>query len=148
MVYIIYGFDHPRSPGVHYFCGVFQKKEVAQEYLASIPEDYRKNCRMEGYPGFSYPLYLIEEDFHREPAAPITREALAKKMTMMAKVDDEDYEYFNYYLFVDDYRGFIPGEDCLGMTDHHHVDNHHIQCRLDDALERQEKRAIDRAASL
>lgn len=148
MTYIIYSYDHPRSPGVHYFCGVFQKEEVAKEYLASISDEYRKNCRLESFSEFSYPLYLIEEDFYQKPAIPITRADLAKKMAMMPKVDDENHEYFNYYLFVDDYRGIIPGEDCLGMTDHHHVDNHHIQCKLNASLERQENRAIDRAASL
>jgi hypothetical protein len=144
-MFIVYGYDHPRGPNIHYASGIFLRREDAEAYMASVPPEVCKTQRLEEIPQKEYPLYLIEEDFHKSPARPITRHELAIKMAMMPKVADEDHVYFNIYLFQEDYRGIRPGEDCMGSTNHTHVDNDYIIWSLDGCMEEGERPDIQRA---
>lgn len=146
MIHIIYSKLNDRCPAEYHFCGVFKEEQEAKNYMASLPP--ANECRLQTFPEFHYPLYLIEKDFKKAAAIPISREDLAREMAKVSRVDDEDHVYFNYYRFVEDYRGIVPGERYWTMTDHHHVDNDMIMWRLEAALEREEAQAIDLACRL
>lgn len=142
MVHIVYAYDHPKGPGIHYFSGIFREKEDADAYFNGLAPEYKTKSRIESFPEFNYPLYLIEKDFRRGPAVPITRDGLAYEMAIASKFDlPDDHEHFNYYLFLEDYRGVVPGEDNMGSTDHHHVDTDQIMWMIKHSLQVREVQA-------
>lgn len=142
MIHIVYAYDHPKGPGIHYFSGIFGNQKDAEDYLASLAPEYKTRSRIESFPDFDYPLYLIEKNFREGPAVPITRENLAHEMAVVHKLGlPDDHEHFNYYLFLEDYRGVVPGQDNMGNTDHHHVDTDQIKWLIHHSLEVREVQA-------
>jgi len=140
-MFIIYSFNHPKGPDIHYVSGVFRHRADAEKYLQSIPSSLKNAThRLEEIPETEYPIYFIEEDFRVGPAHPIDRLELARKIAMMPKIEDENHEYFTFYRFMGDYQGRRSGEDYLGTTDHTHVDNDLIIWSLDASIQKGEVR--------
>ena len=140
-MYVVYRYNHPKSPGVHFISAVCRKFKDAKIYLKRIPEELRKTHEIVKLSQKSYPVYFIDKNFYNEPARPVSREMLAEEINLVNKTWDSDHVYFNYYRFEEDYFGVIPGEDNMGSTDHTHVDNDYIVGCIEAAIERGEMTA-------
>jgi len=120
MLHVVYTRNHPLGPKQFNFCGVFMEEATAKDYFAGLPAEY--GCSIQSFPNFTgYPIYLLEHDFKKAPAHPVSLEDLAKEMAMIPKTKNDDHVYFNYYRFVEDYRGIVPGQRYFTITDHYHV---------------------------
>lgn len=108
------------NPQKCWISGVFKKRRDAEE-LGSVPQELGISREVREIPARDYPVLFVE-DFVKCDFIHVTSKELADLLFAFEKVADEDHSYCNYYIFREDYRG-IPGEDGLGRTDHHHVDN-------------------------
>ncbi|MBS0647590.1 MAG: hypothetical protein JSS10_00010 [Verrucomicrobia bacterium] len=110
------------NPEQCWISGVFKKRQDAEEYGSSHgPSELKFSQEVREISAREYPV-LFMEDFAKCDFIYVTSKELADLLFAFVKVADEDHVYCNYFIFREDYRG-IPGEDCLGQTDHHHVDN-------------------------
>lgn len=111
------------NPQKHFWIsGVFKNRQDAQEFGS------HKNLTRElrEIPAQDYPVMLMS-DWVNFDYIYVTPEELAEKLLAFEKNQDEDHQYCIYYIFREDYRSTTPGEDSLGLTDHHHVDNQEIR---------------------
>lgn len=105
-----------------YVTGIFSTIENYNDYISRIPDDlttHLTTIKLE----LSYPFYLTEDhegfNFYTE------EEIKAKMATFIAQMKqrDEDWCYTNLYRICEDFEPKYPGDDGMGMINHHHVSN-------------------------
>ena len=115
------------NPRETWISGVFKEYKEAQEYLASSKDLYKKfnvapPDEILEIPAQDYPVMFFR-DLDSLDVTYVTPGDLAEKLLAFEKVEDEDHQYGMYYIFQEDYRALIPGEQYLVWINHHHIVN-------------------------
>lgn len=129
---IFFHFSDAIQPSI---IGVFKERMEAEKYLFSIVShewiDDSTNLKLKEIPSVDYPVIFFNDFEHCEYTS---LENLAEKLSHLKKMDDEDHQYGIYYIFYEDYRGILPGEEYLKFIDHHHVDHNKIKSLIKRGL--------------
>lgn len=114
--------ENPRNCWI---AGVFNESQDAQKYLSACTDyniKFNTTSELREIPAKDYPVLFVT-DFENPDFIYVTAEKLAEKLLAYKKIEDEDHVYCIFYIFREDYRSIVLGEDYLGWSDHHHVDN-------------------------
>lgn len=122
------------NPEKHFWIdGVFKNRSDAEEYSSVFHKKFNFTRELREIPAQDYPIMFVS-DWVNFDYIYVTPEELAERLFDLEKTQDEDHQYCIYYNFRKDYRSISPGEDYLGMTDHHHVDNQEIKSLIQIGL--------------
>ncbi len=129
---IFFQFSNTLQPSI---IGVFKERIEAEKYVFFVTShewiDDSANIKLKEIPSVDYPVIFFN-DF--EQCTYTSLENLAEKLSHLEKMDDEEHQYGIYYIFHEDYRGVVPGEEYLTFINHHHVDHNHIKRLIERGL--------------
>jgi hypothetical protein len=115
----MYLIVHNTSSHRRWVSGIFQDKNSAESYLASIPLTLKpqlRECEIDRYPVYLLEAAGIEFTLYEEENI----NAYIKNITLDEE-NDEDRFYANIYRIKEDWQSSRPGTDWMGEIQHTHI---------------------------
>jgi hypothetical protein len=105
--------------------GVFLQLVDAEQYLSILPLDHLEGTELREISANEYPILLIH-DFEMQDLIYVTLDELVDRLWAVERLHDDDHQYFMYFVFQEDYRGYTHEEEYYAFANHHHVDNRYL----------------------